>query len=66
MGAASNNEASSVAVRRPGCLDVRAAGMDDLSMGGRYREFTRAHLSLYSCCKTEISFFQWHIAKKRG
>jgi hypothetical protein len=33
MGAASNNEASSVAERRRGCLVLLAAGIDDLSMG---------------------------------
>jgi hypothetical protein len=30
---ASNSEASSVAARRRGCLNVRIAGIDDLSMG---------------------------------
>jgi hypothetical protein len=58
MGAASNNEASSVAVRRRGCLDMRAAGIDDLSMGWSVsRSYARPSVIIFLLQDRNIVFF---------
>jgi hypothetical protein len=65
MGTASNNEASSVGMRRRGCLDLRAAGMDALSDGVVGIAWSRAPICHYILvARQKYRFFSAIYSKK--